>query len=717
MYDNQLDFRSDGLVFDNLRDRYDDDIVINSYVPNEAYQIRQMPQEQLDYMIQNDINIFPLQKPKPLVYKTGAKKLKTAKPFKPFKNNTYGRVFGKSSGYGGVKVGKPKSDKTPKSTSSSQQIAPQFNLNTANHKGLFDPGLKKNELDMVRRSQKQREERMDKIKNYDIKFGIKVKNLKVYNNYVDMLDDMMNAKADKEYYKPEKLKRRQPEPDWTNIQPSTAPNNLDFDFTAHEQVIQSLEKQIEYERAKRTEVNMKYFQKMKELEEVKAKKLTGTSKPLTKKARGFMRTYSTPKIYKGNTRFKKDLNKSADMVRSCIPKDRRPKSSVIVERSMEKIKPSIKKMIDQSYNNIYKEIIRNNQDIITKTGKSERKSQKSARKGNISTEVPRYDNNQGHNMSRDNVMSSQDYNSIPNSNLFTNPMSNPMYNTHGFIQLNNPSSVDNRIVQGLINERNVGKFNTTDKLMLLNNLNKEVESYNKGIPKLIEKVEKTIDRINTTGALNEKLHPLIDMASKHSGKLLHLHLDEVIELLIDDLLEETVFELDKIEQIEKGQKNKQQFTSFISNYYQTFELMRNVEHDVSRKLTTKDYDIRPKPKAARDGDIVLYRNPFEYPDNDSELKKKRTINPNLLLSPEAFAQRGVYSTKIHDGLLVKCEKYKKSYLEHMKTTGAFYFPNIFTLYDNIVDEVLKDLLDEQLDHTVRQIDKYAQDIYKEELFR
>jgi hypothetical protein len=701
MYDNQLDFQSNGFIFNNLPDR---EGIINTYIPNESYQVRQMPQEQLDYMIQNDINIFPIHKPKPLVYKKDNKAKKKIKTDQHFKPQSYGRVYGRSSGYlGDLKV--KKNQNKPK-VSMSQQI-PQFNLDTNNHKGLFDPGLKKNELDMVKRSQKQKEERIEKIRNYDVKFGIKVKNLKVYNNYIDMIDDMVNAKADKEFYKPEKLKSKKDKdlavPNFSNL-----PNNLEFDFSAHEQVIQSLEKQIEFERAKRADINMKYFHKMKELEEVKAKKLTGSTKPLTIKSRKLMRSYSNPKIYKGDTRFKKDLNKSIDMVKNLIPKDRRPKSSVLVERSMEKIKPAIKTMIDKSYNNLYKEIIKNNQDLITKTGRSERKSLQSAKKriNNTSSELlhPKQENQYVN-------LNSQEFNSVPNSNLFTNPMSNPMYHTHNFVQLNNPSSVENQIVHDIINEKNINKFNTTDKLQLLNNLNKEIDSYNKGIPRLIEKVEKTIDRINTTGALNDKLHPLIDMASKHSGKLLHLHLDELIEMLIDELLEETVVELDRIEQVEKGQKNRKEFTSFISNYYKTFEIMRNIEHDVSRKLTTKDYDIRINSKR----DIVVYNNPFEYPDNDSQLHRKTNINQNMLLSPETFFQ-GVYSTKIHNGLIIKCEKYKKAFYEYMKTTGAFYHPNIFVLYDNVVEEIIKDLLDEQLDYTVRQIDNFAQDIYKEEVF-
>jgi hypothetical protein len=751
MFNDQLEFKGDGLIYgtdnDYQNNRYNDNeeegyyyndnnnegMVINSYIPNEAYQIRQemLPQEQLDYMIQNDINIFPLPKPKPLVYNQKNGKTKTkAKKYQPFKQNSYGRVYGKSSGYigGDLKAKTKKLSINNNSTNfnnkqikqQDKQASQQFNLRTTSTNGLFDPVLKKNELDHGRRSQKQIEERTEKIKNYDVKFGIKVKNLKVYNNYVDMLDDMINAKTDKDFNKPEHFRRKNLTTDNLNKSKEKTikhiSNNLEFDFTEYEQVIESLEKQIEFERAKRTEVNMKYFQKMKELEEAKAKKLTGTAKPLTTKARTYIRSYSTQKLYKGNTKFKKDLNKSTDIVRNLIPQDRRPKSSQVVRDTMNKLKPSIKQYVDNTYDNVYKQIIKNNKDLITKSGRSENKALKSGRKRNQNNSTEFNNPNNNHNNQSNNninIINSQELFSQPNTNLYTNPMSNPMYNSGKYVQFDGNASIENKILQEVISDKNINKqFNNTDKLTLLNNLNREIDSYNKGIPQLIDKVEKTINSINKNGCLNEKLHPLIEMASKHSGKLLHLHLDELIELLIDEVLEETVYELERIEHLEKTQKNKTQFVNFVSNYYNTFELMRNIEADVSQKLTSKDYGIRLKP----DKNIILYKNPFENVDNEKALKQNnKTINPNLLLSPEAFCQKSTYRSLPPDSLIIKCEKYKKGFNEYMKTTGAFYFPNIFVLYDNIVDEVLKDILDEQLGFVCRQVDNFAMDIFKDEI--
>ena len=49
----------------------------------------------------------------------------------------------------------------------------EFNVSSTalNNKGLFDPNLKVNELDRESYIEKQRQERMEKMKGYELKYG------------------------------------------------------------------------------------------------------------------------------------------------------------------------------------------------------------------------------------------------------------------------------------------------------------------------------------------------------------------------------------------------------------------------------------------------------------------------------------------------------------------------------------------------------------------
>ena len=105
---------------------------------------------------------------------------------------------------------------------------------------------------------------------------------------------------------------------------------------------------------------------------------------------------------------------------------------------------------------------------------------------------------------------------------------------------------------------------------MLDSLNKEIDRYNKGIPQLMEKVESTIDKINKVNIFDEKTHPIIKMASKQSGVLVHLHLDELIGSIIDDLLFECVEELEKIEEINNKKEQKRQLKNFVSELLPKF---------------------------------------------------------------------------------------------------------------------------------------------------
>ena len=196
MYDDQLDFNrnklNDFLLIDNSKSEHNKNYIdsvkkenfigdsLESYKKNQRYDLP----EQLDYLIQPAYNYYPQDKPNPLIYtanlpsKTKSKqqrnssmksKISTKKTKIPVKKETKTNV--------NINININNNNSGNKS----------FNFNS-NGKGLFDPNLKKNELGLNKRQEVIKQERLDKIKNYNIKFGKKVENIQIYNNVEDMME-------------------------------------------------------------------------------------------------------------------------------------------------------------------------------------------------------------------------------------------------------------------------------------------------------------------------------------------------------------------------------------------------------------------------------------------------------------------------------------------------------------------------------------------------
>ena len=361
------------------------------------------------------------------------------------------------------------------------------------------------------------------------------------------------------------------------------------------------------------------------------------------------------------------------------------------------------------------------------------------------------------NLKRTGNQQTQNIFSLPNemSNLSDRMIHNGSNNK---LILLNSKNIENKIAGDIISQQNFDKFVKMNKFDMLDSLNKEIDRYNKGIPQLMEKVESTIDKINKVNIFDEKTHPIIKMASKQSGVLVHLHLDELIGLIIDDLLFECVEELEKIEEINNKKEQKRQLKNFVSSYYQNFELLKNLETDISKKLTSKNYggvksmqyvngmqmqiqsnelpyqllpilsdNVKVENILSSDENFpqdkttsnIIYTNPFENTTKVLKKDRKVLINPNLLLSEEVFQTYKntnlKYKSHIPNKLLYNIENYSKNYYDYLRTTGAFYFPNIFVLYDDIVKEIIKDILDDELDYSMKQIDNFVNDLYKDEV--
>jgi len=425
-------------------------ILKQNEINNEVYAKNQQMDymEQLDYMNQHNVNIFPDVNPIPLIYnglaagankksKNTNKKGKAAKRGvaatwdynKNFLSNLKNRIKNTKNRKSQNKVNSNKNnivclDKDCKDDEN-KLVNKNFNFNTniemkKNNKGLFDPNLKSNELEFPRKTVIQRLERMEKIKNYDVKFGNKVRKLEVYKNIVDMFDDLAFDREEKDFRKKENKniykKKENSETEKKNkfnilnyniiakddtediIEENIKKykTNLDFNFSHQEQMIKALEEQINKERKMRVDVNMKYIKKMKELEEVKIKEFIKiTAKSLSKSARKSKgRTAYTPlrnmpekllkvylpeydlikdenknnfknkKIEKYRKKFKNDIDSSLDLIRKqnkdIDTRSKRMKSEEAIKEAMNDLKPSVDRMVENDFKKIFNKIVNKN---------------------------------------------------------------------------------------------------------------------------------------------------------------------------------------------------------------------------------------------------------------------------------------------------------------------------------------------------------------------
>jgi len=211
MYDDQLDFNrnrlNDFILIDNAEINKQELVYnntmnkqilnaesIEAYNKNEQYDLP----EQLDYLLQPAYNYYPQEKPYPLIYDS---KNKQNNKISNKKNKSLNKRLNNSSTI--------KSKISQKKKVNNNDLKGNININlninhniqnnptnnniknfnfSSNGNGLFDPHLKKNELGMVKRQDVIKQERQEKIRNYNIKFGKKVDNLQMYSNVQDMIE-------------------------------------------------------------------------------------------------------------------------------------------------------------------------------------------------------------------------------------------------------------------------------------------------------------------------------------------------------------------------------------------------------------------------------------------------------------------------------------------------------------------------------------------------
>lgn len=326
--------------------------------------------------------------------------------------------------------------------------------------------------------------------------------------------------------------------------------------------------------------------------------------------------------------------------------------------------------------------------------------------------------------------------------------------------------------------------------------------------------------------------------------------DILIEMILEDLLVENVFELQEIEEKQERLKQKENMKSFIKDYYKNFDDIKKLEDKVFDKLNSHDYGIRLNPQnqvmlldGKDDRRHIIYKNPFasainksidelhknsliivdnnNYPTNDTNKNittnnktknntkntltnkstknndnrktrskdknenknnksnrskskdskkgvkeisspKSKTNNTSISINntiqeqkidkinsipkkedneidlQEKIKQNFInhllttnydfddnkangmklkvyYSVKPHKNLPEICEKYKKDYDDYMKTTGVFFVPNVFMLYEDVVNKLTNEIFEECVSKSLKELDEMALNIVKNEV--
>lgn len=675
---------------------------IAAIIENESMKEKyKQQQENLIYIEQLDYNNPVIDEPieNPMLYSFGQQNIqKKQKP--PVKNKNNGKK---------PKINVKKNIKTILTTKKKQTqkkkpltVGGDFNLSTGlNNKGLFDPNLKVNELDRQSYLEKQRQERMEKIKGYELKYGRRVKNLEMYNNFSEAYYDLENKKNEYEYiqylkhpykYKDkndkgkdeliEKLKNlKKPKLKFDK-------SNLDFNFDKYETMVKALEEQIINERIQREKENKDYMQKLKEYnilmeanENPQLQKQAKRSKSAYRNVRSSR--YGRPQQYKIGSRFKRQLSQAATKVKRVINKAQPKKSNdEMIKEKAKLISKSLEKIIDQSTSKYFDRINQNTQPKLTLPSQEHEIIPSNINK----IELQKFeDNNIQQANNKDNIIKDT-------------------FSCNNFVVVPN-TGIDLETANKLINEELINqKLSTKNKVEMISTMNNTVQ--NQTLPRLERTIQNLISKISKNNIISMPKNPKLSNAIKASGKTIHLHINEIISAIIEDLLFEQVYELQFIEDITSKREVKENFFQYINDFFKTYKEMEKYEKGIVSQLSSNN-KLAPYESCTPQ----IKEIPLDTKYLSQITSNNASTNNETVILKRIPPYRGVYNELLYR----KCEIYRNDYLEYMKEKGSFYFDNIFGIYDEVVNETCNTLLTEQLEFCMKQVNDFVSNLAQEEV--
>ena len=713
MFDEQLDFaRNKDLDEDNyfiyntnepkLERNYISDLnqaEIYTGISNE-HKVPFIPMEtQLDYLQQPSLPVFPIDKPNPLFYNSEIEQKGNEHKVKQLMK----RITGSNRSSNKVKrVSKGKHKKQKQQQQQQQQQLNKrkemcFNSGTnTNNKGLFDPELKTNELDYPSHTQKQRMERMQKILNYDKQFGKKLNNLAVYNKMLDQYRIMQNNKSNPitQKYKPISNKELFEQMKLVNNKPNInySKCNLDFDFSHYDAIIKSLQDEINKERKMRADVNMKYLEKMQEIEEMQIEKKFPPK--LMNKVKHNKRAKSTLKIYQPRRKAFAHLRK-VKPIRSGKKNKSKSKSNSKRSKSLN----NKNKQVQVPLQEMLQSINGNNGNDNKPKDMNKFFSELEVKKNKIVRDF----------LSSNSITSSSNIPKQQTTKYNTNIAIN---NNKNSIALNNNNNneqrpIEEHILNEILLDETTQQQQHLNKYQLVAHINNSLDKYSKAFPIVINNITEAIDKITKINIFDESTHPIIKMASKTTSQQIQNNIESLTENIIDDLLLELVYDLSYIEERTNHKYEQQKFSDYISSYATNIQNIRKEENEIMNKLS-KSQKYPFTYNSTRDNNVVEQQQQLPV----------RSLDPFINDDDDYVSESKIfYSTAVHPKLLNTVEEYSKQFEQMMKLSGQFYFPNVFAVYDKVVDELTMQILSETVDDCVHDFDDVIYNIYKDEVVK
>ncbi len=150
----------------------------------------------------------------------------------------------------------------------------------------------------------------------------------------------------------------------------------------------------------------------------------------------------------------------------------------------------------------------------------------------------------------------------------------------------NPNN-NNNYNNNIYNNVNKKILNYQDKMQILTELNNNISKFTSGIPKLVNKVNQTLDKIygNTENPIKKAInnHPFVVLASKSAFQMIQNNNEIIIEKMIDDLIIDCVFDLQNIESARKEKEKKEKLSMYINEAREALNNVRQNENEILNK--------------------------------------------------------------------------------------------------------------------------------------
>ena len=287
------------------------------------------------------------------------------------------------------------------------------------------------------------------------------------------------------------------------------------------------------------------------------------------------------------------------------------------------------------------------------------------KKINIFSSRPRKKTKDNNKTNNNNNIPSQKIPNKKNKNLihYNTNNNNKSNNSSKIVKNNNYNSNNNNKINNNINniiENNPNMFDYKDiinEIEKIKNENKIIENRYQNIP------NNSLDPLNNIMNNKKQNKPIVTNINEAKNKnkvnnkyinfknnydLINKNIENISKGIIDELLYELVFDLQKIE----------------------------------------------NEKAKKDKNIIKEEN-----------KQK---NLNIKNIKNNFKYKSIISKDFID----KCNKNKNDFLKYMKLKGSFFIKNIFQIYEDFVEEISQLLLEEGLNYCIKQMDDFINQMEK-----